>query len=277
MTSHDHGGFPSGGSRFPPRADTPARRPVPIARAVTEMVTHIADLYQACHELFINYPLAGRPSTGSEAGCSMILMTHEGPAFFVLSLDYEKGMPVYSVGPWPAGDAAEISAEGEAPVSDTLVNALKYGVPIPRDGSLFGWTHHTLVTALVVVYADESESPVPSWSVMPLAGTQEWLWPPFAGERLFGNWFWKHYWADEVICLDDLVAGTPGAVFWVDTKATLGSDCCVVARDIKTSTEHTLQHGCYVYFQALQERKPVPSLQTLLANAGKVDLSPRYA
>ena len=249
---------------------------MPAGRAVTEMMTHIADMYQACHELFINYPLAGRPGNGSEAARSMILIVPEGPAFFVLSLDYEKGRPVYSIGPWPAGDMAGISADGDTPVSDALVDALIYGVPMPRDGSLFGWTHRTNVTALVVVYADESGSSVPSWAVMPLAGTHEWQWPPFADERLFGDWFWKHYWAGDVICLDDLVARTPGTVFWVDTKAILGSDCCVVACDITTSTEHTLQHGCYVYYQALRERKRVPSLQALLADASKVDLTPRY-
>jgi hypothetical protein len=241
------------------------------------MMTHIADMYKVCHELFINYPLAGRPGNGSEAGRSMILMMQEDPVFFLLSLDYEKGRPVYSIGLWPAGGIVEISADDDTPVSDTLVDALTYGVPIPRDGSLFGWIHRASVTALVVVYADESESPVPSWAVMPLVGTQEWQWPPFTSERLFGNWFWKHYWAGDVICLDDLVAGTPGTVFWVDTKAALGSDCCVVARDIKTFTEHTLQHGCYVYFQALRERKSVPSMQELLGDVGKVDLAPQYA
>jgi hypothetical protein len=250
---------------------------VSAAWAVTEMMTHIADMSKACHELFINYPLAGRPGNGSEAGRSMILMVHEGPAFFVLSLDYEKGRPVYSIGPWPVGDIAKISADGDTPVPDTLVDALTYGVPIPRDGSLFGWIHHAAVTALVVIYADESGGSVPSWAVMPLAGTQEWQWPPFTDERLFGTWFWKHYSAGDVICLDDLVARIPGTFFWVDTKAILGSDCCAVAYDVRTSTEHTLQHGCYVYFQALRERKPVPSLQRLLADIGKVDLAPRYA
>jgi hypothetical protein len=240
------------------------------------MMTHISDLYKTCNELFINYPLATRADNVGEGGSSMVLMMHEGPAFFVLWLDYEKGIPVYSIGPWPAGDIAEISADGNTPVSDTLVNALTNGVPIPRDGSLCGWTHRDAVTALVVVYAGESKGSVPSWTVMPLASTPEWQWPPFTDERFFGNWFWKHYWAGDVICLGDLVARTPDTIFWVDTKATLGSDCCVVRRDIRSSTGHTLQHGCYVFFQALRERKPVPSSNALLADAGKVDLSSRY-
>lgn len=243
---------------------------------VTETMTQIRNLYKTCQEFFINYPAAARVDNGGEAGRSMVLMLPEGPAFFVLWLDYEKDIPVYSIGPWPAGDIAEISARGNTPVSDTLVNVLTYGVPIPRHGSLFGWTHRDAITALVVVYADESEGSVPSWAVMPLAGTPEWKWPSFTDERFFGDWFWKHYWAGEVVCLGDLVAETPSTVFWVDTKAILGSDCCVVEHDVICSTGHTLRNGCYVYFQALREHKPVPPLEALLADVGKVDLAPRY-
>lgn len=239
-------------------------------------MTNTSDLRETCNQFFINYPLAVRVDDGVDGGRSMVLMAHEGLTCFVLWLDYENGEPVYSIGPWPAGDIAEISADGSAPVSDALVDVLTHGVPIPRDGSMFGWTHHDAVTALVVVYAGESRGSVPSWTVMPLADAPEWQWPPFTDERFFGNWFWKHYRAGEVVCLDDLVAGTPDTVFWVDTKATLGSDSCVVARDIRSSTGDTLQHGCYVYFRALRERKPLPSLESLLADADKVDLSPRY-
>jgi hypothetical protein len=244
--------------------------------AVTKTMADISRLYKTCQELFTDYPLAVRADNSIEAGRSMVLMTHDAPAFFVLWLDYRKDRPVYSIGPWPAGDIAEISANSNTRVSATIVKALTHGVPIPRDGSLFGWTYRDVVTALVVVYADESEGQVPSWTVMPLAGTPEWQWPPFTDERLFGEWFWEHYWSGDVICLGDLVAGNPDTVFWVDTKATLGSDCCAVARDIKSSTGHTVRRGCYVYFQALRARESVPSLKALLTEAGKVDLALRY-
>lgn len=233
-------------------------------------------LYRRCRELFSTYPLAVRADNGSEAARSMVLMLHEGPAFFVLRLAGKKDESVYSIGPWPAGDAEEISADGNSPVFDTLSKALIYGVPIPQDGSLFGWIHGDAVTALVVVYADGSESAVPSWAIMPLAGIPEWQWPPFANEHLFGSWFWKHYWAGEVVCLGSVVAETPDTVFWVDTKTSIGSDCCLVKRDIRTSTGHTWRRGCYVYFQALREGKRVPSLEVLDADIGKVDLAPRY-
>jgi hypothetical protein len=240
------------------------------------MTTKISSHYRNCQELFTTYPMAVRTDNGSEAASSMVLMVHEGPAFFVLRFYHESDNPVYSIGPWPAGDVEEITADGDPPVSGTLANVLTYSVPIPRDGSLFGWIHGDVVTALVVVYADESESPVPSWAIMPLAGTPGWQWPPFTDEHFFGSWFWKHYGAGEVVCLGDLVAETPDTVFWVDTKTTIGSDCCVVERDITTSTGYVLRRGCYVYFQALRERKRVPPLEVLVADTGKVDLAPRY-
>lgn len=261
---HGHHGFPSCGSRR-------ARATLAVTDTMIETSSH----YENCQELFINYPLAVRAGKDSEAR-SMVLMLHEGPAFFVLRLDCENDKPVYSIGPWPAGDTEEIRADDNPPVSDTLANVLTYSVPIPQDGSLFGWIHGEVVAALVVVYADESESPVPSWAIMPLSDAPEWQWPPFIDERFFGSWFWKNYRAGEVVCLGDLVAENPGTVFWVDTKTAIGSDCCVVEHDIQTSTGHALRRGRYVYFQALRDRKGVPPLEVLLADTGKVDLAPRY-
>jgi hypothetical protein len=239
-------------------------------------MTETSSHYENCQELFINYPLAVRTDKGSEAVRSMVLMLHEGPAFFVLRLDCESDKPVYSIGPWPAGDAEEIATDDNPPVSETVANVLTYSVPIPQDGSLFGWIHGDIVTALVVVYADESESPVPSWAVMAFADAPEWEWPPFIDERFFGSWFWKHYRAGEVVCLGDLVAENPDTVFWVDTKTAIGSDCCVVEHDMWTSTGNALRRGRYVYFQALRDRKGVPPLEVLLADTGKIDLAPRY-
>ncbi len=62
----------------------------------------------------------------------------------------------------------------------------------------------------------------------------------------------------------------------MDTEAILGSGCCAVARDIKSPDGHTLRCGRYVYYQALQAAKPVPSLEVLLADTGKTDLAPRF-
>ena len=169
----------------------------------------------------------------------------------------------------------EIAVDG-GEVSGLTANAVGQGIPLPRDGLLFGWACEEMVTALMVIYTNyRPDSPQPAWSIMPLVGTPEERWPPFSGERFFGRWFWKDYQAGHIIQLGGLIAANPGIVFWVDTHKALGSACCVVACDIKTSEGHILCRGKYMGAAALRAGAVVPSLTGLLAEAGKTDLAPR--
>lgn len=132
-------------------------------------------------------------------------------------------------------------------------------------------------TALVVVYTTYTAArQAPSWAVMPLAGCPEVQWPPFTRNRLFGHWFWEHYWAGNIVSVGGLIAGTADTVFWVDTRAVLGWDCCAVAHDVRSPEEPVLRQGRYVYHEALQDGKLVPSLESLLADPSKVDLASRF-
>ena len=233
-------------------------------------------LYEACEELFDKYPLAVRADGGDETSRSMVLLLQEDVAFFILWLDLDDDEVNYSIGPWPAGDDAQISAHRSTGMTDTFDRAISSGVPIPRDGSLFGWAPGDVVIALIVVYADYApDSPEPSWTIMPLAGTAKSEWPPFVGERLFGLWFWEHYRAGNIFSLDDLIARHPDTVFWLDTTATLGAACCAVADDICDPSGHVLRRGRYVYFRVLQTGTTLPALNALLADPGRADLAPR--
>jgi hypothetical protein len=208
----------------------------------------------------------------------MVLMLRDGndAKFFVLSHDCGEDQPFYSLRPWPAGDAANIETHA-SDVPGVVVKAVTRGVPIPRHGSLLGWARGNDITALIAFYAKYSlASPDPYWSTMPLADIPEALWPPFTDERFFGCWFWEYYRAGSISSLDDLIAGTPGTVFWANTNAVFGSDCCAVARDITSPEGHTLRRGRYVYVEALRAGKPVPPLQTLLAAMDKTDLASRF-
>ncbi len=236
-------------------------------------------LYDKCHERFAAYPLAVQPVNRSGTMRSMILMlqdgTHDG--YFVLTHDFSQPESVFWLWSWPAGEVVDIEAGGTADIPDAAANAVTQGVPIPRDGSLFGWPQGGAITALVVVYTEYTQAtPEPSWAVMPLAGIPEAQWPPFTGDPLFGHWAWEGDPAGSVVSIDEFVAANPDVVFWVDTKAILGSDCCVVARDLTGPEGHTLRRGRYVYYQALKASKPVPSLGALLADPGKMDLAPRF-
>ncbi len=235
-------------------------------------------LYDKCHELFTAYPLAVQPVNRSGTMRSMILMLQDGnyDGYFVLTHDFSLPKSVFWVWSWPARDVVDIEIEGIADIPDAAANAITQGLPIPRDGSLFGWTPGDAITALVVVYTEYTPTtPEPGWAVMPLAGIPEGQWPPFTGDPLFGHWTWEGDPGGSIVSIDELVAGNPDAVFWVDTKAILGSDCCAVARDLTSPEGHTLRRGGYAHYQVLQASKPVPSLGALLADPGKIDLAPR--
>jgi len=111
---------------------------------------------------------------------------------------------------------------------------------------------------------------------MPRAGAPEALWPPFTGGPLLGHWSWDYYRAGSMVPLDRLIAAVPDTVCWVDTAAILGSNCCVVARDITDPSGYTLRRGRYVDYEVLRADKAVPALEALLAGQDKIDLAPRF-
>jgi hypothetical protein len=241
------------------------------------MTVRATSAYQACHELFGSHPLAVRDVNLSGTVRSMVFMVQDGqrPRFFVLSQGCGCDAPVYSLCPWPAGDVVDVRADDAIP--ESLASAVARGIPLPRHGSMFGWTGEDAVDALVMIYTDPAPGrPLPCWSVMPLAGIPEARWPPFSGRPLFGPWFWEHCRAGRIMFLDDLIAEAPGTVFWVNTRRSLGSDCCAVARDISGAPGHTLRRGRYVGSEALRSGRPVPSLTALLADSGKIDMAGRF-
>lgn len=234
--------------------------------------------YETCHRLFTEYPLAAEAIDESGLIHSLVLLLLDGDnaRFFVLVANHTKDVVSYSLYPWRADGGVEIGPD-VGPVPDMFATALSHGVPIPRGGSLFGWVREKTVTALIGVQTRYTPaSPVPSWAVLPSAVSPAGDWPPFTGEHLFGPWFWDHYRARTIVLLDDLIAGTSGLVFWVDTTDVLGSECCVVARDLRNTTGYTLRRGCYVHYKALRAGKPVPPLPLLLTSPGKTDLGPRF-
>jgi hypothetical protein len=234
--------------------------------------------YLACRYLFNEYPLAVSAVDHVPAMHTMVLMLRNGAdvRFFVLMRIRSKGRTDYTLSSWRARGGVEIAADG-GEVPELAANVVEQGVPVPRDGLLFGWACQEAVTALIVVYASyRPESPMPAWSVMPLVGTPESQWPPFSIELFFGRWFWKDHRAGNVVRLDGLISANPGIVFWLDTYQALGSDCCVVACDIKTSEGRILRRGRYLGAAALRAAAAVPSLTSLLAAAGKTDLASRF-
>ena len=243
-----------------------------------------SSLYDISEKLFINYPLALDEADDGPAIRSMVLSLPDGDQvrYFMLSQHFGEGRSWYSVRLWPAGATVIIDADRDALISDTFVSAVSGGTPLPRDGSLFGWTHNGVITALIAVYTEYSpEVPEPCWSVMPCADVPDARWPPFTREPLIGNWFWELAEAGRVepgriVSIEGLIAGTSEKVFWVGTETVFGSDCCVVAEDIWSPEGYTLPSGCYVYHEVLRAGSPIPSVHELLDSADKTDLARRF-
>lgn len=229
-------------------------------------------LYAACYALFVRYPPAVTTATASGSIRSMLLMLPDGDGarFFVLTHDSRNGRSLFSLRLRDAGESVDIREGDEAAVPDAAVKVVTQGVPIPRDGSFFGWRRGDAIVALIPVYT----SPEPFCIVMPRTDVPEVQWPPFTEECLPGLWFWKHYGAGRIISVAGLIAGAPATVFWANTKAALGMDCCVVARDIADADGYTLPRGVYAYYKVLQDGNPVPSRAVLLAYSSKTDLAP---
>lgn len=238
-----------------------------------------SSLYEACHRLFASYPMATETvdSAMRTASITLMLQDHDDLVFFVLTRDCHTGAPVYALSPWSGGAAVTVDADTGPGVPEIFVNALRRGVPIPADGSLFGSKRGGFITALLAIYSGHDPGySEPCWSVLPDADIPEPQWPDIPQDRFFGYWFWERYHAGNVIPLADLIAQTSDTVFWIDTTAIIGSGCCVVARDVVSHEGYTLRRGRYVHHTVLKAAKHVPSLDILLADDSKTDLSSRF-
>lgn len=234
--------------------------------------------YERCQRLFAEYPLAAETLDESGLVHSMVLLVADGgeAIFFMLVADRTEGRPSFSLLPWHADGGVDIGP-GDGAVPDAYAAGLTHGIPVPRDGSLFGWVHQEAVTTLISVQAEYTPAtPVPSWAAMPLAGSPAVEWPPFTRNHLLGSWFWEYHRTGAIVSLDSFIAGTSDLVFWVDTRDTLGSGCYAVTQDIKGTEGYTLRRGRYVYYEVQLRATPVPSLGKLLASPGKTDLGPRF-
>jgi hypothetical protein len=249
-----------------------------MSRAHEETV-RVGSSYRTCQQLFVRYPLSVRTANRTGTVRSMVLTVRDrdDAGFYVLLHHRDADEDFYLLKRWRGRSIGSVYARSGTDVPVAFANVVIRGTPVPQDGSLFGWKSEGGVTALVTIHVKYTPArPEPSWSLMLLADVPDALWPPFIAEPHFGSWFWNHYRAGRIVWLDNLIAATPDAVFWVDTEAILDSDCCIVTRDIESPQGYLLRRGRYVYGQALEDGKPVPSLAELLASPDKTDLASRF-
>ena len=104
--------------------------------------------YLACRDLFNEYPLAVSAVNHVPTMHTMVLMLRDGDdvRFFVLMRIRGKDITHYTLSPWRAEGAMEMAADG-GEVPEPTANAVEQGIPLPRDGLLFGWAREEMVTA----------------------------------------------------------------------------------------------------------------------------------
>ena len=171
-----------------------------------------------CKQLFGAYPLAVTrdPADGSR---SMVLMdwTAAGGCFFTLTQAREG---LFAIRPWSGQDAGGEIGPREA-VEDAIVRVIANGMPVPRDGALFGWVPDRQVTAMLSVHSGHPPGSgaavsVPEIQVMPMAGTGGLDWPPFTASPFVDGRLWDYLDRGQIVDVVPLLtgfrrAGVPGA------------------------------------------------------------------
>ena len=234
-------------------------------------------LYETCENLFDQYPLAVHTQNfRTWTYREMVLMLDDGgePAFFILGHGTKDGT-CYDLHAWMAGPIAEIGSASELPATGEVADILTSAIPLPREGAFLAWQSGGVVTTLISVHTQSTpEIPQPTWTMLALEDAPESSWPPFAGERLFGSWFWDYYRNGSIVDLAPLTAATPGTIFWAEPDS-LTWACCAVARDVTSPDGWTLPQGRYVYTGSLRDGETAGPLDDLLAG-DVTDLSPRF-
>lgn len=146
--------------------------------------------------------------------------------------------------------------------------ALTAGVPLPRDGSLFGWIADGEITAAIAIrswqHLDEPTSIVSLRTDAP-----ESQWPPCWS--LFGKWFWDGYHAKRIVNLAPVLARTTGQVFF---SSHWHEGVIAVSSPIVMGV--TVPAGVYAYHQLVRSGIAMPSLKEVIADDDKIDLGPEF-
>lgn len=223
-------------------------------------------VYAACERLFRDYQPAVRTIDLAGTLDMMVLMNVSGDdaAFFTLARDREDKL-FYTVTQWGGQDRADIEAGGDVP--QPVADAVSRALPLPRDGSLFGWVDGGEVTAVIAFYCDTDDD-YPVFSVMPRADAAPGQWPPV--QALFGPWFWDAHRAGQAVSLAPVIARSPGRFFWVPGTQ---SGMLVVGETLREPV--TVPAGVYAYHQAVRDGE-VPPLADVTADPRRADLAPRF-
>lgn len=241
--------------------------------------------YQACEQLFRRHPTAAEPPGGAQPTMTIMTGPTTDPQFYFLRHVIDGNpQPFYSLRPWrnPTGISVQpgdvIKRQGSLTLAEARAIASN-AVPLPRDGSVYGWTGGgNTITSLVLFFTTGHSDPLlphPIFTVMPHTETPRRQWPPFTTTPYFGPWWWDHHTAGHLIDAGSHIAKTRRTVYWASTPE-LGSGSCAVAADIAIGGA-LLPRGLYIFHGTLTAQTPIPPPADILRRPGTHDLGPAFA
>lgn len=238
------------------------------------------DAFAACLRLFRQYPLAVRRHYAEHRFGSMVLMTRDAGVsrFFVLIMEWDD---LFVLRHWDRRDGARVEIGRDEPIPAEIRRVIETGVPVPRDGALFGWVTGYQVRAVLAAYGRLPEpwddaSAVPGVLVMPHTGSQPAEWPPPAASALGDGKLWEYVARGQLADLAPLISRQAGRVFLVpggDGRDVRGVGARVVVTERLRDDSFWLPAGVYADHRTLREGAQVLTVRQLLAQPGVVDLA----
>jgi hypothetical protein len=263
--------------------------------------------FAACLRLFRSFPLAvttARPEDISlaagqrhpgdprrpGAAYRSIVLRHcgfDGSGYYVLTQDPAEQ---FTLRPWHPDEGERHEILPGLPVPVTCHRVITEGMPVPRDGALFGWVSDRQVTVLMSVYHGSPNhwSPnhgqpsgrygVPQVRVLAAVGSEPMRWPPFTASPLDDGRLWEYVERGEIVDLAPVVSR--GEASWVpsqnSSRAIQGHGCVVVAHSL-VAEDYWVPSGIYMDHWMLREGVPTPPASHLLTLPGATDLARHLA
>jgi hypothetical protein len=243
-------------------------------------------VFATCLRLFRHYPLAVRRHYAEHRFGSMVLMTRDAGVsrFFVLIMEWDD---LFVLRHWDRRDGARVEIGRDEPVLADVREVIESGVPVPRDGALFGWVAGHQVRAVLTAYGRLPEpwddaSAVPGVLVLPHAGSQPAEWPPLAAGPLDDGRLWEYVARGQLADLAPLVSRQAGRVFLVpggdgrdarDGRDGRRAGARIVVTERMADDDFWLPAGIYADHMTLREGTQVLTARQLLALPSVVDLA----
>jgi hypothetical protein len=225
-------------------------------------------LYGTMTGMFGDYPeaVASVNTSGTIRTMHLAVPTTGGGAgFYTLwHLTPPHQGPSYGLYRWPAREPSKgLKVEPGTPATGKFAHVprlLRTAVPLPRDGSVYGWLNHNTVTTWMVFYTrTDDHRNEPTWFPMHLESAKRRDWANTAGRDFWRYPFWAQLRAGQIVPLGPSIASAPGTFYWATPPGgeTLEAHGVVTA-PFQSRDGWRVPAGRFIYDGALTSGMQVP-------------------